>query len=425
MYLVSTDVSLTDCDTERLLGASIDVPRPGQPWAAASLPVEGWVVGRSEPVRRVEIVADGQVCGLTEPSLNRPDVAVHLGVEGGALTCGFQTIIDATALGDGTFVVDAVLSSGARARVGHGELRRYWRPADTAGQRMVSVIIPCYNQAHFLADAIESALRQSHASVEIVVVDDGSLDNTRMVARRYPAIRYVYQRNAGLAAARNTGIRHSSGEFLVFLDADDRLSERGLASSVQYLVDHPQCAFVSGEHRYIGVTGEILAEWQRPAVDAGHYLAFLKGNYIACPAAVLYRRSVFHAAKGFDRRFNPCEDYELYLRIARQFPVGAHGELVAEYRRYGGSMSDDPGKMLRASLTVLQQERRYVRGDPVREAAFAEGRRQWRMHYARPLALNVRTSLNKKGKRMDAARGMLQLARHAPAYLMNLVRRRR
>ena len=88
---------------------------------------------------------------------------------------------------------------------------------------LVSVVIPCYNQAHFLGEAIESVLKQTYKHFEIVVVDDGSTDNTSEVARRYSGIRCIEQANQGLSAARNTGIRESKGEYLVFLDADDRL----------------------------------------------------------------------------------------------------------------------------------------------------------------------------------------------------------
>ena len=88
---------------------------------------------------------------------------------------------------------------------------------------LVSVVIPCYNQAHFLGEAIESVFKQTYKHFEIVVVDDGSTDNTSEVARRYSGIRCIEQVNQGLSAARNTGIRESKGEYLVFLDADDRL----------------------------------------------------------------------------------------------------------------------------------------------------------------------------------------------------------
>src|ERR671910_1122682 len=121
---------------------------------------------------------------------------------------------------------------------------------------LVSVVIPCYNQAHFLGEAIESVLSQSYPHHEIVVVDDGSTDDTSEVASRYDGVRLVRQENRGLAGARNTGIRHSEGDYLVFLDADDRLLPEALRAGVECFESHPECAFVFGRFRYISVDGK-------------------------------------------------------------------------------------------------------------------------------------------------------------------------
>jgi cellulose synthase/poly-beta-1,6-N-acetylglucosamine synthase-like glycosyltransferase len=123
---------------------------------------------------------------------------------------------------------------------------------------LVSVIIPCYNHAHFLEQAIESVRAQSYSDFEIIVVDDGSTDNTTEVVRRHSRVRYVYQENAGLSSARNTGLWHSHGEFLVFLDADDRLLRNALETGVSCMRKHPECAFVSGHCRIIDSNGAIL-----------------------------------------------------------------------------------------------------------------------------------------------------------------------
>lgn len=93
----------------------------------------------------------------------------------------------------------------------------------TAVSSLVSVVITCYNHGQYLARAIESVLSQNHKETEIIVVDDGSTDDTKSVAQNYPNVKYVYQSNQGLSVARNTGIDYSSGAYLVFLDADDWL----------------------------------------------------------------------------------------------------------------------------------------------------------------------------------------------------------
>src|SRR5690349_15716190 len=95
--------------------------------------------------------------------------------------------------------------------------------SDTSLSVLVSIIIRCYNQGHFLGEAIDSALRQTYPHVEIIVIDDGSTDNTAEVVARYRGVRSIRQPNLGRCAAGNTGLGESRGEYLVFLDADDRL----------------------------------------------------------------------------------------------------------------------------------------------------------------------------------------------------------
>src|SRR6059058_727746 len=197
---------------------------------------------------------------------------------------------------------------------------------------LVSVIIPCYNQAHFLDEAIESVLTQTYPNREIIVVDDGSTDNTAEVARRYSAVRHIYQENAGPAAARNAGVEAGRGKYLVFLDADDRLLPEALEIGVDCLRQHPECAFASGHSRFITADGSFLSKSEQPYITRDHYLELLRGNYIWCPGSVIYRRSVFEIVKGFDTSLGPGADYDLYFRITRKSPVFCHNHFVAGYR---------------------------------------------------------------------------------------------
>src|ERR671910_2125032 len=154
-----------------------------------------------------------------------------------------------------------------------------------ADKPLVSVVIPCYNQAHFLGEAIESVLSQTYPHFEVVVVDDGSPDNTQEVASRYPGVRYIRQENQGLAGARNAGIRRSNGSYLVFLDADDRLLADALEAGLASLKEHPECSFVFGCCQHIATDGSPLASAQTPCACAerDHYLALLRQNYIVAP----------------------------------------------------------------------------------------------------------------------------------------------
>src|SRR5215218_1807285 len=207
---------------------------------------------------------------------------------------------------------------------------------------LVSVVIPCYNQAHFLGEAIESVLAQSYKDFEIVVVDDGSPDNTSEVASRYEEVRLVRQENRGLAGARNRGLEKAEGEYVVFLDSDDRLMPEALEVGVRELDAHPECAFVAGHYKNIAANGAPRGVPARPRGGGDRYLSLLRDNYIMMPASVMYRRRVFGEVGGFDSSVDAAADWDLYLRIARRFPVHHHGGLVAEYRQHGASMNRKP-----------------------------------------------------------------------------------
>ena len=144
--------------------------------------------------------------------------------------------------------VRAVLEDQRRVPLGTIHARRRWRGESEPGSEvpLVSVVIPCYEQARFLSEAIESVLAQTYPHFEVVVVDDGSADNASEVAARYPGVRCVRQENRGLAEARNTGIRRTNGSFMVFLDADDRLLPDALEAGLGCFEEHPECALVYG-----------------------------------------------------------------------------------------------------------------------------------------------------------------------------------
>jgi glycosyltransferase involved in cell wall biosynthesis len=247
---------------------------------------------------------------------------------------------------------------------------------------LVSVVIPCYNHAQFLAEAIESVLAQSYSNCEILVVDDGSTDDIAKVVRRYSPVRYVFQQNAGLSSARNMGLRRSRGEFLVFLDADDRLLPHALEAGISCMREHPECAFVSGHCRVIDANGTILASPRQLQVGRDHYLQLLSGgSYIWCPATVLYQRRVFDFAGGFDPQLSPAADYELYLRITRDFPVCCHNQVVAEYRRHGSNMSRDASKMERAALAAHDTQWHFVKANTRYRHTYDAGKLFWQNDY--------------------------------------------
>ncbi len=280
--------------------------------------------------------------------------------------------------------------------------------------QFVSVIIPCYNHAHFLSEAIESVLRQTYPHYEIIVVDDGSTDETAKLADGYAQVHCVRQANLGLSAARNRGLRASQGEYLVFLDADDRLLPRALEIGVRELVQRPECAFVYGRSQYINYLGVPLPVSYGAPVEQDHFHALLHSNHIWMPAQVMHRRDIFNQVGEFNPSISAAADYDLYLRITRGFPVHNHNQIVAEYRQYVDSMSRDYGLMLKTTLMALGSQRKFIRRDKRYLKAYRTGKRVWQSYYGEGCVEQFRAALRNPDRRQQALNAMVTLLRYYP-----------
>ena len=286
-----------------------------------------------------------------------------------------------------------------------------------ASTPLISVVIPCFNQGRFLAGAIGSVARNSPSlPVEIVVVDDGSTDDTATIVDRFPAVVYKHQPNAGLAAARNEGLRTSRGGFIVFLDADDMLAAGGLDIGAATLGSHPDCAFVTGRCVMVDASGTLRPTAPKPRVTGDAYQELLRHNYIWMPAMAMFRRPAVLEAGGFDPDVNAAADYALYLRMARQWPAYDHGKVVAYYRQHGANMSANAGRMLRETLRVHDRERTRAELEPWGREAFREGRRRWQEFYGTRLVEEIRAHV-RAGEWRTAIRKALTLARYHPRGL--------
>jgi glycosyltransferase involved in cell wall biosynthesis len=279
-------------------------------------------------------------------------------------------------------------------RPGPHEARTHLPPADNPSERepaatgpwgesTVSVVINTFNQTHFLREAVESVLRQTVKPTEVIVVDDGSSDHPETVVSDFPGLRLISQANEGPAAARNAGWYAATGTFVVFLDADDRLTPEAIEWNLAKMAAHPDCAFVYGAHREIDESGH-----QSPAIQATRepsndvYSDLLEWNIIAAAATVMFRRAHLQAIGGFDQSLKAFADYDVYLRLGRLFPV-AHGpEILAEDRIHTTQMSRDTNLMRAAVLRVLRRQEPYARKNDRRRNAYARGLRAWERFFA-------------------------------------------
>jgi glycosyltransferase involved in cell wall biosynthesis len=198
---------------------------------------------------------------------------------------------------------------------------------------LVSIVIPNYNYAVYLAQAIESALAQDYPNIEVIVVDDGSKDDSLAVAARFP-VQVVAQSNRGLSAARNAGAARAQGSFYVFLDADDTLDRRYVARTVDALQAGP--AHVAFAYTHVQTFG---TESRRIEPGPFSVRAMVRANQ--AHASSLIRADVFKRVGGYDESWHTAfEDHELWLRMLSQ---GYEGVLVPEpllnYRQHGPSMS--------------------------------------------------------------------------------------
>ena len=171
----------------------------------------------------------------------------------------------------------------------------------------VSVLIPCYNAGAYLAQAIESVLDQTYQDFEIIVVDDGSTDDTAGVAGAFSRVRYVYHAHSGIPVTRNLAVSHAKGEFITFLDADDLWDETKLEKQVAYMDSHPDCQLVyTIAKNFFGGDPAAMTSRQKQLLDAN------MDNYMA---SCCIRRSVFETYGGFSENY-PCgEDTHWVFRL--------------------------------------------------------------------------------------------------------------
>jgi glycosyltransferase involved in cell wall biosynthesis/SAM-dependent methyltransferase len=246
----------------------------------------------------------------------------------------------------------------------------------------VAVVITTYNHAHYLADAISSILTQTYPAVEIIVVDDGSLDNPAEVIAQFPSVRFIRQENQGLSSARNTGLAATTAEMVIFLDADDRLLPNALEHGVRCHRQIEGCAFVYGGYRNINHNGEPIGKDRYDAISGTPGIDFLRGNIVGMHATVMYRKDSLVRHGGFDTSLQRCEDYDLYLRMAFTERIASYPSIVAEYRRHASNMTLDHQRMLKSALFVLDRQKNISARSIEESAAFKEGQRRWRRNYA-------------------------------------------
>ncbi|RLA04013.1 MAG: glycosyltransferase family 2 protein [Gammaproteobacteria bacterium] len=185
----------------------------------------------------------------------------------------------------------------------------------------ISVIIPTWNRAERLVNALQSVFSQSLPPAEVIVVDDGSTDNTReIIHRQFPDARYLFQQNKGVSGARNTGIKAASGDWIALLDSDDHWQPDKLEQHCEQLRTWPDYKICHSDEIWIR-NGRRVNAMKKHAKQGGHIFRQCLPLCVISPSAVLIHRDLFNEVGLFDERLPACEDYDLWLRICALHPV--------------------------------------------------------------------------------------------------------
>jgi len=247
-------------------------------------------------------------------------------------------------------------------------------PEPTPGR--VSVVMACYNAEQFVAEAVRCVLGQTHLDVELIVVDDGSTDRSREVLAGFgERVRVLTQENQGPYPARNHGLRHATGEFAAFLDADDWWREDCLEKLHRSLAAHPAAALAYCGWQNVGLDGPRGAPYVPPDYEVeGKLERFLRAAAPWPIHAALVRRATLAAAGGFDTQWRTCMDYDLWLRIGLAQPIVLVPEVLAFYRFHqSGQITSTQWRQAENTWLV---KRRFLAAHPDLAAQLSPARRR-------------------------------------------------
>lgn len=221
----------------------------------------------------------------------------------------------------------------------------------------VSVIIPSYNTARFVVEAVESVLNQTYKDYEILVIDDGSTDNTQEVLEPYKEkIHYIYQPNQGAAIARNHGCRLARGEFLAFLDADDYFFPEKLAAQIACFDDDPSLEMIQNGWRLVNQNGEKISDvtlWEAaPELDLKSWVIYK----MVRPSAMMLRREWWEKVGGFDHRYPPTEDLDFALRLCLMgCKMKWLKEVYTGYRQHDSNLMSSGYKLMKNTEIIMEE----------------------------------------------------------------------
>lgn len=234
---------------------------------------------------------------------------------------------------------------------------------------LVTAIIPSYNCERFVTQAIDSALRQTYSPLEVILVDDGSTDDTYKLLTPYlGSIKYIKQKNQGLSSARNAGIQRARGEYIAFLDADDIWNENKIQKQISFIIENKIIDVVGCYGEFIDADGAHITNFARPVYSSKIRFKneLISKNNFSGGSEVVLRSECFKKLGLFDVTLSSAEDWDMWLRLSKLYNFGIISEKLVKLRIRSDSMSSakNAKTMLNNELRVLEK---YFTSAPLRD----------------------------------------------------------
>ncbi|MCI1477715.1 MAG: glycosyltransferase [Clostridium beijerinckii] len=225
------------------------------------------------------------------------------------------------------------------------------------GAKLVSVIMPTYNNSVYIEEALNSLFYQTYTNIEIIVVDDGSTDNTNEVLEKYlDKIKYIRKINEGVSSARNLGIDLSKGDYIAFLDSDDLYSRDKIEKQVEMLEQFKDIDIVYNDIDIINENGEYISTLESEGVytNKNNFLCMmLVRQIIPGPASMMIRRKCLEDGIRYNERYSNAEDYDFTLKIALRYKYGYLNKSLYMYRRHSSNLTNNHKKQLQSERSII------------------------------------------------------------------------
>lgn len=222
--------------------------------------------------------------------------------------------------------------------------------AGSGAEPLVSIVVPTYNRVGMVTRALDSCLEQTYRTIEVVVVNDGSTDDTAEVLNRYacrdPRVRVLHKANEGIADTLNCGHDLATGKYVTWTSDDNLFYPQAIGVMVDYLESHPDIDMVYADALSIDSEDRVIGEVHAPEPDVMARRDFLQ-------AAVLYRKEVYTSVGGYRREWVRCQDWDFYIRAHQRFKIGRIPRVLYFYRWHANSMSGNHIEHVRESCRLL------------------------------------------------------------------------